>query len=108
MSQELAQTEEGEVALAFATKLVAGDFAGAFELFASSLQQSTSPNNLREQFDSMISYTDRQVSGIDVLDIEHEYWWMQPSNWVLPIRRSTAKISVRPLPLLFPAKKDGM
>ena len=68
------ERDQGEaVAMAFAANMVAGDFTTAFELLAVSLQKSLSPVKLCEEFESMLSYTDGQVTEVKVNDIAHDW-----------------------------------
>jgi hypothetical protein len=67
------QSPAAKVALAFATRLVAGDFAAAHRLLAPELRDDMQPGDLKYHYTQMTVYWDAPADTIEVASIDGDW-----------------------------------
>ena len=80
MADNLRETEEGAVAFAFASALVAGDFSRAYDMLGESVRQTTTAETLRTEYELMLSYAESQPTMMEVMAVNRDFAWMKPDD----------------------------
>jgi hypothetical protein len=70
---EPSKSRQGTVALAFAEKLVAGDYEAAHSMLASPLRENLSAAQLKGEYERMIEYGDGPPDFMGVVNILEEW-----------------------------------
>lgn len=70
---EPSESRQGTVALAFAERLVAGDYNAAHSMLAPALRENLSPAQLKVEYEGMIEYGDGPPDFVGVMGILEEW-----------------------------------
>ena len=70
---EPSKSRQGVVALAFAAKLVAGDYEAAHSMLSSALRENLSAAELKGEYEKMIEYGDGPPKLVDVVNVLEEW-----------------------------------